>query len=47
MPTFSFDRPIKLSPEETERFFEIAMKPAKPDGIKPISLEQPEKKRKW
>lgn len=40
MATFSFDRPLKLTPEGTERFLEIAVKPAKPDGIKPYSLEK-------
>ncbi len=37
MATFSFDRPLKLTPEGTERFLEIASKPVEPDGIKPYS----------
>lgn len=37
MATFSFDRPLKLTPEGTERFLKIASKPVEPDGIKPYS----------
>lgn len=37
MATFSFDRPLKLTPEGTERFLEIASKPVEPDNIKPYS----------
>lgn len=39
MATFSFDRPLKLTPEEAEKFFEIASKPAKPYNIEPYSYE--------
>ncbi|MCM1165317.1 MAG: hypothetical protein NC299_12435 [Lachnospiraceae bacterium] len=40
MATFSFDRPLVLDEEATEKFLEIALTPAKPDGIKPFSLEE-------
>lgn len=51
MATFSFDRPLQLTPEGTEKFLEIAAKPAKLDNIKQYSLEEQEKSkeliRKW
>lgn len=37
MASFTFDRPLQLTPESAEKFFEIASKPAKPDNIKPYS----------
>lgn len=40
MATFSFDRPLQLTPEGTEKFLKIAAKPTKPDNIKPYSLEE-------
>ena len=39
MATFSFDRPLKLTPEEAEKFFEVTSEPVEPDGIKPYSYE--------
>lgn len=51
MATFSFDRPLKLTPEGTERFLKIASKPVEPDGIKPYSeaemKESEEIIKKW
>ncbi|MBD5128667.1 MAG: hypothetical protein HDT43_01895 [Ruminococcaceae bacterium] len=40
MATFSFDRPLVLDEKSAEKFFEIALTPAKPDGIKPYSYEE-------
>ncbi len=40
MATFSFDRPWKLTPEGTERFFKIAMTPVEGDDIKPYTDEE-------
>ncbi|MCM1062827.1 MAG: hypothetical protein NC452_21510 [Eubacterium sp.] len=51
MATFSFDRPLQLTPEGTEKFLEIALTPAKPDGIEPYSAEKQQKSKelikKW
>ena len=53
MATFSFDRPLKLTPEGTERFLKIASKPVEPDGIKPYSYSEAERQndkeliKKW
>ena len=40
MATFSFDRQFTLTPEEAERFYEIASKPVKLDDIKPYTDEE-------
>lgn len=43
MASFTFDRPLRLTPDEAEKFLEIASTPAKPDNIKPYSdLERKE-----
>lgn len=51
MASFSFDRPIQLTEESAEKFFEIASRPAKPDNIKPYSdserKESEELIKKW
>lgn len=40
MATFTFDRPLRLTPEGTEKFLKIASSPAKPDNIKPYSQDE-------
>lgn len=53
MASFSFDRPLQLTPEEAEKFFEIASRPPKPDNIKPYFISEEEQKedeeriKKW
>ncbi len=37
MASFTFDRPLLLTQESAEKFFEIALTPSKPDNIKPYS----------
>ena len=46
MASFTFDRPLVLSEEGAVKFFEIASRPGKPDGIKPYFESEEDRKER-